>query len=48
MLKWTRIIGALPVAILVWVKSWGTTGYAINPARDLGPNCTFLTSGNSD
>jgi glycerol uptake facilitator protein len=33
-------IGALPVAILVWVIGLalgGTTGYAINPARDLGP-----------
>ena len=33
-------IGALPVALLVWVIGLGlggTTGYAINPARDLGP-----------
>lgn len=33
-------IGALPVAILVWViglSLGGTTGYAINPVRDLGP-----------
>ncbi len=33
-------IGALPVAILVWViglSIGGTTGYAINPARDGGP-----------
>ncbi|MBP1839868.1 MIP/aquaporin family protein [Formosa algae] len=33
-------IGALPVAFLVWVIGLalgGTTGYAINPARDLGP-----------
>jgi glycerol uptake facilitator protein len=33
-------IGAVPVALLVWViglSLGGTTGYAINPVRDLGP-----------
>jgi len=33
-------LGALPVALLVWVIGLalgGPTGYAINPARDLGP-----------
>lgn len=33
-------LGALPVAFLVWaigLSMGGTTGYAINPARDLGP-----------
>jgi glycerol uptake facilitator protein len=33
-------VGALPVALLVWViglSLGGTTGYAINPACDLGP-----------
>ncbi|MGK6351232.1 MIP/aquaporin family protein [Parapedobacter sp. DT-150] len=33
-------LGAVPVAFLVWVIGLalgGTTGYAINPARDLGP-----------
>lgn len=33
-------LGAIPVAFVVWViglSLGGTTGYAINPARDLGP-----------
>lgn len=33
-------IGAIPVALTVWgigLSLGGTTGYAINPARDLGP-----------
>jgi glycerol uptake facilitator protein len=33
-------LGALPVAFIVWaigLSLGGTTGYAINPARDLGP-----------
>ncbi len=33
-------LGALPVAIVVWsigISLGGTSGYAINPARDLGP-----------
>lgn len=33
-------IGALPVVIVVWaigLSLGGTTGYALNPARDLGP-----------
>ncbi|MGY8915649.1 MAG: MIP/aquaporin family protein, partial [Flavobacteriales bacterium] len=33
-------VGAIPVAFLVWaigLSLGGTTGYAINPTRDLGP-----------
>lgn len=46
-------IGALPVAILVWaigLSLGGTTGYAINPARDLGPRIvhSLLLKGNSN
>ena len=46
-------IGALPVAILVWaigLSLGGTTGYAINPARDLGPRIThaLLFKGSSN
>lgn len=37
-------VGAIPVAILIWalgLSLGGTTGYALNPARDLAPRFTL-------
>lgn len=46
-------VGLIPVTFFVWVIGLalgGTTGYAINPARDLGPRIihALLVRGNSD
>lgn len=49
-------LGAIPVTFLVWaigLALGGTTGYAINPARDLGPRIIYSIipqkgKGNSD
>ncbi|OYD26559.1 glycerol uptake facilitator protein [Mycoplasma testudineum] len=45
--SWSNILGPIPVTLIVTaigISLGSSTGYAINPARDLGPRLAFLVT----